>query len=40
VRKIIATITAIIGGIVAATASGACYIVFFDEPNMPKSLIK
>lgn len=38
--KLIAIISAVLGGLVALTASGACYIIFFDEPSMPKSLIK
>lgn len=38
--KIFAAIAAFIGGLVAITASGACYLVFFEETEMPKSLIK
>lgn len=38
--KVIAAISAFIGGLVALTASGACYLVFFEETEMPKNLIK
>ncbi len=38
--KLVAAISAILGGLVALTASGACYIIYIDEPTMPKSLIK
>ncbi len=38
--KIFAAISAFIGGLVALTASGACYVVFFEETEMPESLIR
>ena len=38
--KLVAAVSAILGGLVALTASGACVIVFIDEPTAPASLIK
>lgn len=38
--KVFAAISAFIGGLVALTASGACYLVFFEETEIPESLIR
>ncbi len=38
--KIVASVLTFIGSLVALTASGACWIVVFEEPNTPSSLIK
>lgn len=38
--KLFAALSAIVGSIVALTASGACWIVFYEEPTTPKSLLK
>ena len=39
-KKYFATIMAAVATLIAATASGACWITWIDEPKMPKSLIK
>lgn len=38
--KYLAAIAAFLGSFVAATATSACWIVYFDEPEMPESLMK
>ena len=37
---IIATILAAIGNGAATTGTQGCFILFFDEPKMPKSLLE
>lgn len=36
--KLFASIAALLGAFVAATATTGCYMVYFDEPTMPESL--
>lgn len=38
--KLFAMIASAIGSLVALTASGACWWGFFEEIEMPKSLVK
>lgn len=38
--KIFTAIASALGSFIALTASGACWITWFDEPTMPESLIK
>ena len=38
--KLFAKALAAIGAIVAATSAFGCAIVYFDEPEMPESLLK
>jgi cyclic lactone autoinducer peptide len=38
--KLFAKALAAIGAFVAATASAGCIIVYFDEPEMPESMLK
>ncbi len=38
--KLLAKAAAVIGAFVAATSTMGCLIVYFDEPNMPESLLK
>ncbi len=37
--KLLASVSAFLGALVAATATTGCYIVFIDEPEMPESLL-
>ena len=37
--KFLAKAAAILGAFVAATATTGCWVVFFDEPEMPESLL-
>lgn len=37
--KLFASIGAFLGTLVALTSTGACLIVFYDEAEMPESLI-
>lgn len=37
--KLFATITAVLGALVAATSTIGCYLVIFDEPDTPDSLL-
>lgn len=36
--KTLASILAFLGTFIAATSTSACWIVLWDEPEMPKSL--
>lgn len=38
--EFIANLIANIGGVAAETNSKACFVVIFDEPECPESLIK
>ena len=38
--KVFAKALAAIGAFIAATASTGCIIVYFDEPEMPESMLK
>lgn len=38
--EFLANILSAIGGAAAETGSSACYLVIFDEPQCPESLIK
>lgn len=38
--KFFAKLSAAVAGFVALTSTGACWVVFVDEPTMPESLIK
>lgn len=38
--KLFAKALAVIGAFVAATAATGCVIIYFDEPEMPESLLK
>jgi len=37
--KLFAKITAVLGALVAATATMGCVLAIFDEPEMPESLL-
>ena len=37
--KLLASVSAFLGALVAATATAGCMIVFVDEPTMPESLL-
>lgn len=37
--KLLASVSAFLGALVAATATTGCLIVFVDEPEMPESLL-
>lgn len=37
--KLLVKFAAIIGALVAATSTMGCYILLFDEPEMPESLL-
>jgi len=37
--KLFASIASILGAFIAAGASSGCYHLFFDEPEMPESLL-
>ena len=37
--KLLASVSAFLGALVAATATAGCMIVFIDEPEMPESLL-
>ena len=37
--KLLASVAAFLGALVAATASAGCLIFFIDEPEMPESLL-
>ena len=39
-KKNIARLLLVVGGLFAGAASMACPVVVFDEPEMPKSMIK
>ncbi|MDD6272388.1 MAG: cyclic lactone autoinducer peptide [Bacilli bacterium] len=36
--KFLATAMALLGSFIASTATSACWILYFDEPEMPESL--
>ena len=38
--KLFATLTGFLGELVAKTTSGACWLSYFDEEEMPESLLK
>ena len=38
--KLFATLAAALGAFVAATASAGCIVVYFDESEMPESMLK
>lgn len=38
--KLFATVISALGAFFALTTSGACFITWLDEPEMPKSLLK
>ncbi len=38
--KLFATVVSALGAFFALTTSGASWMLWFDEPTMPKSLIK
>lgn len=38
--KLFATVISALGAFFALTTSGACWISFIDEPEMPESLIR
>ena len=37
--KLLVKIAAVVGTLVAATSTMGCYILLFDEPEMPESLL-
>ena len=37
--KLLASVAAFLGALVATTATAGCVIVFIDEPEMPESLL-
>ena len=37
--KLFATLTALVGAFVAATATSGCFIAYFDEPEMPTEML-
>lgn len=37
--KLLASVSAFLGALVAATTTAGCMIVFVDEPEMPESLL-
>lgn len=37
--KLFAKMTAVLGALVAATSTIGCLVAFFDEPEMPESLL-
>lgn len=39
-KKVLASVLSILGGLVAFSASNQCILVVMDEPEAPKSLIK
>ena len=37
--KLLAKVAAVVGAFVAATATTGCILLFFEEPEMPESLL-
>lgn len=38
-KAVLVSIVSALGALVAATATTGCYIIWLDEPKMPKSML-